>query len=177
MTETLILVDENDNEIGTGEKLDVHRKGILHRCFSIFIFNHKGEVLLQKRAKTKYHSGGLWTNTCCGHPKAGESTETAAHRRLKEEMGFDCPMSEKFTFIYRAELDNGYTEHELDHVFTGQFDGEINPNPDEADDYAWRPLDEIHDEINRHPERFTVWSALAFNEMLLREALLNSNDD
>ena len=176
MSETLILVDENDTEIGTGEKLEIHRKGLLHRCFSIFIFNDNGEVLLQKRAETKYHSGGLWTNTCCGHPTVGETTDAAAHRRLKEEMGFDCPMTEAFTFIYRAELDNGYTEHEYDHVLTGQYDGDVTPTPEEADDYAWRSVDALHDEMNRFPDRFTVWSIIAFQEMLLRNALLTPND-
>ena len=171
MSETLILVDENDNEIGTGEKMAVHRTGQLHRCFSIFVFNSAREVLLQKRALSKYHSGGLWTNTCCGHPRPGETTEAAAHRRLEEEMGFDCAMSESFTFIYRAELDHSLTEHEFDHVFIGSYDGSVAPNPHEADDFAWRSMKSILDEMNAQPDRFTVWSVIAFKELVLRTAL------
>jgi isopentenyl-diphosphate delta-isomerase len=167
----LILVDENDMEIGEEEKMSIHRKGLLHRCFSIFVFNRAGEVLMQKRAQSKYHSGGLWTNTCCGHPIAGENTKSAAHRRLREEMGFDCEMSEAFTFIYRAELDHNLIEHEYDHVFIGHYDGEVQPSPKEAETYAWLSVDSVLEEMNRQPERYTVWSIIAFKELLLRNAL------
>jgi isopentenyl-diphosphate Delta-isomerase len=171
MTEMLILVDENDMEVGTKEKMSIHREGLLHRCFSIFVFNRAGEVLMQKRAPSKYHSGGLWTNTCCGHPVAGENTKSAAHRRLREEMGFDCDMSEAFTFIYRAELDHNLIEHEYDHVFIGHYDGDVQPSPEEAETYAWLPVDRVLEEMNRQPKRYTVWSIIALKELLLRNAL------
>ena len=171
MIEILILVDKNDTQIGTGEKMEVHRQGQLHRCFSIFVFNSKGEMLMQKRASTKYHSGGLWTNTCCGHPVDGETTDQAAHRRLKEEMGFDCTMTEKFTFIYHAELDHDLTEHEYDHVYVGQYDGPIHPNPEEADDYKWQKISDVESEMHRLPEHFTVWSKIALRELLSRNVL------
>jgi len=121
--ELVVLVDENDNEIGVEEKINAHRKGLLHRAFSIFVFNSKNELLLQKRAADKYHSGGLWSNTCCSHPRPGENLKDAAHRRLQEEMGFDCSLREVFSFLYKKSFDNGLTEHELDHVFFGKFDG------------------------------------------------------
>lgn len=165
MSEILILVDEHDHEIGTGEKMEVHRAGRLHRCFSIFVFNARGQLLLQKRAATKYHSGGLWTNTCCGHPRAGEELQAAAHRRLGEEMGFDCPLAEPFSFIYEAALDHGLTEHEYDHVLIGRYDGSIAPNPDEADGYAWEAVDDVRRDIAERPERYTVWSRIAFAEL------------
>src|SRR4030042_2763439 len=126
--EKIILVDENDREIGTEEKLKTHEQGKLHRAFSIFVFNSKGELLLQRRAKGKYHSGGLWTNTCCSHPREGEKLEEAVHRRLKQEMGLDCPLKEAFSFIYKVRFENGLFEHELDHVFIGRVDGK--PVPD-----------------------------------------------
>lgn len=165
MKQSLILVDEIDRQIGTGEKMDVHRKGLLHRCFSIFVFNDHGETLLQKRAATKYHSGGLWTNTCCGHPLDKEQTDSAAHRRLFEEMGFDCPLKEMFTFIYRAELDHGLKEHEFDHVYVGTYNGEIHPNPEEADGYRWADLKTVEKEIETIPDTYTVWSKIAFKKL------------
>ncbi len=164
--EHLILVDRNDVQIGKGEKLAVHQRGELHRCFSIFVFNDNRQVLMQKRARTKYHSGGLWTNTCCGHPRDGEKTDAAAHRRLYEEMGFECEMTEMLTFIYRAELDKGLIEHEFDHVFVGQYDGPVTPNPEEADGYMWSPVEEVRKELTAAPERFTVWSIIAFNKLV-----------
>lgn len=164
--EQLILVDGNDVQIGTGEKMDVHQRGVLHRCFSIFVFDREGRVLMQQRARTKYHSGGLWTNTCCGHPRDGEKTEDAAHRRLREEMGFDCEMKEALTFIYRAELDRGLIEHEFDHVFFGHHNGEVVPNPEEADGYRWSPVEEVLEEMNTAPERYTVWSIIALKKLI-----------
>jgi len=166
MAEMLILVDENDNQIGTGEKMEVHRAGKLHRCFSIFIFNSQGHVLMQKRAISKYHSGGLWTNTCCSHPRDGEDLAHSVHRRLQEEMGFDCEMEEVFTFIYRAELDHGLTEHEYDHVFIGKYDGPLTPNPEEADGYEWETVETVKKDMDRNPGRYTVWSIIAFNQLL-----------
>jgi isopentenyl-diphosphate Delta-isomerase len=166
MTEMLILVDEQDRQIGTGEKMEVHRKGLLHRCFSIFVFDERGRVLMQKRAAGKYHSGGLWTNTCCSHPRAGEELIDAAHRRLREEMGFDCELEERLTFVYRAELDNELTEHEYDHLLVGSWDGPVAPEPEEADGYEWIEVDELRDEISRRPERFTVWSRIAFDKLI-----------
>lgn len=161
MLEKIILVDKNDNKIGTGEKMQVHRDGTLHRCFSIFVFNSKNEMLLQKRAKEKYHCGELWTNTCCSHPRAGELLTEATHRRLQEEMGFDCELKEIGSFIYKAKFDNGLTEHEYDHVFTGKFDDEPKLNPEEADDYKWINLENLKKEIKKNPADFTVWFKIA----------------
>jgi isopentenyl-diphosphate delta-isomerase len=166
MTETLILVDEHDNPVGTGEKLDVHRRGLLHRCFSIFVLDAHGRVLMQKRAASKYHSGGLWTNTCCGHPVAGEEVADAARRRLGEEMGFECALEELFTFVYRAELDHGLTEHEFDHVFLGRYEGPLTPDPEEADGYSWERVAFVADDMERRPEVYTVWSRIAFARLL-----------
>jgi isopentenyl-diphosphate delta-isomerase len=165
MEETLILVDPSDNQIGTGEKTAVHRQGQLHRCFSIFVLNSQGEVLLQKRAASKYHSGGLWTNTCCGHPREGEGTADAAHRRLREEMGFDCKLNEALSFIYQAALDNGLVEHELDHVFIGRYDGAVYPNPEEADAFKWVAIADLVRHMKRNPEHYTVWSTIAFEKL------------
>ncbi|WP_445496414.1 isopentenyl-diphosphate Delta-isomerase [Photorhabdus sp. SF281] len=135
MDEMLILVDKYHNPIGSAGKMDVHQKGMLHRAFSIFIFHNKGNLLLQKRATTKYHSAGLWTNSCCGHPRVGEALDTAAHRRLGEEMGFDCPLKKVLSFIYHATLPNTLIEY--DHIFIGQFDKELKINSDEVSDYKW----------------------------------------
>ncbi len=166
MAEMLILVDENDRQIGTEEKIKAHEEGKLHRAFSIFIFNSKGEMLLQKRAKTKYHSGGLWTNTCCSHPRDGERIEEAVHRRLKEEMGFDCELEEKFHFIYKVKLDHGLTEHEFDHVFVGKYDGEVKPNPEEADDFKWINMETLKKDLEEHPENYTEWFKIAIQKFL-----------
>ena len=138
MQEKVILVDEQDQEIGEEEKMRAHREGRLHRSFSIFIFNSKGEMLLQKRAKDKYHSGGLWTNTCCGHPRSGEKTQEAAVRRLKEEMGFDCALVhlKSAGFIYKVKV-NDLFEYEYDHIFVGKFNQAPRPNPQEVESYQW----------------------------------------
>ena len=157
MSEMVVLVDENDREIGTEEKMEAHEEGRLHRAFSIFIFNSKGEMLLQRRAFGKYHSGGLWTNACCSHPKPNESVERAAHRRLREELGFDCKLTERFCFIYKARLDHGLIEHEFDHVLTGNHDGEIVPNGDEVSEILWITIDDLKSEMRRHPNDFTEW--------------------
>jgi isopentenyl-diphosphate delta-isomerase len=166
MNEMVILVDETDKEIGTEEKMKTHKEAKLHRAFSIFVFNSKGEMLLQKRAKSKYHSGGLWSNACCSHPRPGEDTMQAAHRRLMEEMGFDCDLQEAFNFIYKANLDHSLTEYEYDHVFIGKYDGKIKLNPEEAEDFKWISIDVLKENIEKHPEKYTVWFKCALIEVL-----------
>src|SRR5205085_4273578 len=141
LVEQVILVDECDRELGVSEKLQAHRAGALHRAFSIFIFDADKRLLLQKRAQTKYHSAGLWSNTACGHPRPGEPTEAAAHRRLREEMRFDCALRPAFQFLYRAELSGGLVEHEYDHVFVGEFDDEPVPDRAEVEDWRWVRMD------------------------------------
>ncbi len=153
----LILVNSNDNIVGFGEKTQVHKEGKLHRCFSTVVFNQKKELLLQKRAEGKYHCGNLWSNTCCGHPYAKEETERAAHRRLQEEMGFDCQLKEVTVFHYRAEFDNGLIENEIDHLFVGQYDGEINPNPQEVGDIKWISLENLKKDMALNPNIYTPW--------------------
>jgi isopentenyl-diphosphate delta-isomerase len=165
-TQKVILVDENDREIGLEDKLKAHQNGAkLHRAISIFVFNSKGETMLQQRAMTKYHSKGLWSNTCCSHPYPGESIEAAAHRRLQEEMGFDCPMHEVFAFTYKADVGNGLTEHEYDHVLFGSYDGEPKPNSEEAMGYRWVSLDELSNEIRENPTMFTPWLRLIIDRV------------
>ena len=154
--EQLILVDNHDKSIGIAGKEEVHRKGLLHRAFSVIIFNKTGEMLLQQRALSKYHSAGLWSNACCGHPRPGEETKAAAQRRLKEEMGFSCNLKERFSFIYRVELDN-LTEYEYDHVFTGVWEGVPQPAPDEAMDWKWIDMKELKSEIKKEPQKFSYW--------------------
>lgn len=160
--EEVILVNEQDEETGTLEKMEAHRKGILHRAFSIFIFNHKNEMLLQQRAANKYHSGGLWTNACCSHPKPGELTYNAAIRRLKEELGFETKLEKIFHFTYKASFENGLTEHEFDHVFSGVYNGEINFNRSEVKDVCFRSMEEIESNLQTHPKKFTPWFLIAF---------------
>lgn len=155
--EKVILVDAQDNELGTMDKLEAHQKGLLHRAFSVFVFNNKNELMLQQRALNKYHSGGLWTNTCCSHPRPNEVPETGIHRRLKEEMGFDCELNYVFKFLYKAELDKGLTEHELDHVFIGRYDGEPNLNPEEACNWRFMQIESIEEDIKQAPEKYTEW--------------------
>jgi len=164
--EYVVLVDELDNELGLMEKMEAHEKGLLHRAFSVFTFNDKGELLLQRRAFSKYHSGGLWSNTCCSHPRSGETAIDAAHRRLQEEMGFDCELTKVFDFIYKKELDQGLTEHELDHVFIGTYNGETKINPDEVHEVKSIPLDELSTDIVEHPEHYTEWFKICLAETL-----------
>jgi isopentenyl-diphosphate Delta-isomerase len=135
----------------------VHQRGALHRAFSIYLFDSNGRLLLTRRAAGKYHSGGLWTNTCCSHPRPGEALEDAARRRLLEETGIDCALTRRFHFIYRAELDNGMIEHELDHVFVGTFDGEPRLDPSESDAYEWVDPRALVRDVADHPERYSVW--------------------
>lgn len=159
--ERVILVDEHDRELGVSEKLAAHTAGRLHRAFSIFIFNSEGRLLLQRRAKAKYHSGGLWSNTCCGHPRPDESTRAAARRRLREEMNFDCELSAAFEFIYRAELANELVEHEYDHVFVGEFDGAFIPEASEVEDWKWTTPCELRRDVRERPEEYTYWLSVA----------------
>ncbi|MGD1844654.1 MAG: isopentenyl-diphosphate Delta-isomerase [Salibacteraceae bacterium] len=164
--EKVILVDESDRPLGTMDKLEAHRQGVLHRAFSVFVFNEQNELLLQQRAHHKYHSGGLWTNTCCSHPRPGEEVMDAAHRRLVEEMGFDCPIEFKFSFIYKKVLDNELTEHELDHVLVGQFSDAPEVNPDEVGGWRYVDLETLMKEINLYPERFTEWFKLSIDRVV-----------
>ncbi len=162
----VILVDKNDKEVGIGEKIKTHKEGKLHRAFSIFVFNSKSELLLQKRTKSKYHSGGLWTNTCCSHPIPGESVEETAHRRLKEEMGFDCNLKEIFSFTYKVKFENNLFENEYDHVFIGNFDGKPNPNPEEVDDWKWINLEKLKNDIRENPDRYTYWLKTSIDKII-----------
>jgi len=166
MPEKVILVDKDDKEIGIGEKIKTHKEGKLHRCFSVFIFNSKNELLLQRRARSKYHSGGLWTNTCCSHPRPNEPTEKSVHRRLKEEMGFDCEVKEIFSFIYKVKFDNGLWEHEYDHVFFGKFDGEPKPNPEEVDEWKWVSLEKLKKDIQENPDNYTYWLKKSIDKVI-----------
>ena len=163
----VILVDEQDNEIGTMEKLQAHMEGQLHRAFSIFLFNDKNEMLLQKRAEDKYHSGGLWTNACCSHPAPNESLEAATKRRLVEELNVhDVDMKKEFFFVYKTEFENGLTEHELDYVFTGVYNDFPEIIPEEASAYRFVSLPDLQKEISQMPKRFTHWFKLALPLLL-----------
>jgi isopentenyl-diphosphate delta-isomerase len=155
--EEIILVDENDKEIGAEEKIKAHREGKLHRAFSILVFNPKGEMLLQKRSERKYHSGGLWTNACCSHPRFGETIEKAVHRRLKEEMGFDCRLKKIFSIKYKIKLDNNFSENEFDHVFIGKFKGDPEPDPDEVSGWKWIKMKRLEDDVKKNPGKYTEW--------------------
>jgi len=161
----IILVDKKDNEIGVGEKLKVHQEGKLHRAFSIFIFNSKGEMLLQKRAKTKYHSPGLWTNTCCSHPGPNKNLEEEAKRRLKEEMGINCQLKEIFSFIYKVNL-GSLIEHEFNHVFIGKFNGKPIANSKEADDWEWINTKELKKDVRKNPGKYAYWFRLILDRVL-----------
>lgn len=162
MNELLILVDENDNETGSMNKLAAHQSGALHRAFSVFIFNQKGEILLQQRADEKYHSAGLWSNTCCSHPVKGESVNDAVSRRLKEEMGIVCTTQFQFSFIYRAALGNGLTEHELDYVYFGKSDAVPVPDPNEVKDWQYVHPEKLKEEIISQPHKYSVWLKICF---------------
>lgn len=167
MSEEVILVDERDREIGRAEKMQAHREGRLHRAFSIFVFNDAGLLLLQKRAAAKYHSGGLWSNTCCGHPRPGETVAAAARRRLREELNFACELREVSQFLYRVEFDNQLIEHEFDHVLIGRFSGEPVPEPSEVDDWRWCEVEELRRDLCARPGAYTYWLRLALAENLL----------
>jgi len=169
----IVLVDETDTEVGLMGKMEVHTKGLLHRAFSVFIFNSKNEMLLQRRAISKYHSGGLWTNACCSHPYPGETVHDAAKRRLNEEMGFNTELKYAFNFTYMASLDKGLIENEYDHVFIGRYDGAVQLNMNEVGDYCYRSIEEIKLELSAHPLKYTAWFHIAFP--LLEEYLSKLN--
>ncbi len=165
--EQVILVDHEDRQIGLEEKLKAHQNGgKLHRAFSIFVFNSKGETMLQQRAQSKYHGGGLWSNTVCSHPRLGETPLDAAHRRLQEEMGFDCDMREVFAFEYEAKMDKGLTEHEYDHVIFGNYDHAPKPNPEEVQAWKWIGLDELKGDIAKNPDSYTPWLRIVMDDII-----------
>ena len=170
--EQVILVDEKDNPIGLMEKQAAHVTPHLHRAFSVFVFNSKGELLMQQRALSKYHSPGLWTNTCCSHPRAGETLEEATSRRLMEEMGMTCEMHEVYTFIYKAPVGQGLTEHEFDHVWIGQSDDTPNINREEVESWKYMSLNDLKKDISIHPELYTEWFKITFEEMSRHAELL-----
>lgn len=162
--EQVILVDQLDNPLGTMGKMEAHEKAVLHRAFSVFIMNDKGETMLQQRAADKYHSPCLWTNTCCSHQRPGESNIEAGKRRLREEMGFETELRELFSFIYQAPFDNGLTEHELDHVMIGYYNEEPAINGDEVMDWKWMKPESIKQDMTERPERYTAWSRIIFDK-------------
>lgn len=169
MEEQVILVNEQDVPTGTMEKLQAHREGRLHRAVSVFVFNEKGEMLLQKRAAEKYHSANLWSNACCSHPRESESAVACAHRRLREEMGFDCELTFRFPFTYKAALDHGLTEYEYDHVFFGSFSGVPNPDPAEVCGWKYLSMEEITKQLKQNPEDFTTWFRLILQDGKVRQ--------
>jgi len=167
MKEKVILVDDNDKEIGVEEKMKAHENGgKRHRAFSVFVFNSEKETLLQKRADGKYHWGGVWSNTCCSHPRPEEEVEDAAHRRLQEELGFDCDLKEAFVFNYKAQFENGLWENEVDHVFVGRYEGEVKPNSKEVSDYKWIKVKELTKELEEKPSEYTPWLKIAFEKLI-----------
>ena len=171
--EHVILVDEQDNEVGTMEKMEAHQKGELHRAFSVLLFSSKGEILLQKRAKTKYHSGGLWTNACCSHPQPNESMADATARKLLQEMGIALRLEFAFKFIYQTKLDRNFFEHECDHVFIGVFDGEPIVNAEEVEDWKFANLLSLRKDVSQNPDSYTYWFRLIINHPELDQNLQN----
>jgi isopentenyl-diphosphate Delta-isomerase len=161
----VILVSEQDEQTGVMEKIEAHQKALLHRAFSVFIFNENGEMLLQQRAFGKYHSPGLWSNACCSHPQPGEETVAAAMRRVNEELGITIPLEKRFHFIYKAEFENGLTEYEFDHVFTGQFNQAPAINKEEVNDYCYKSMREIKESLQTHSQKYTAWFKIAFPEI------------
>jgi isopentenyl-diphosphate delta-isomerase len=168
MEENVILVDVLDNQLGLMPKMEAHEKAVLHRAFSVFIFNDEGKLMLQQRAAHKYHSPLLWTNTCCSHQRDGESNIEAGKRRLIEEMGFKTNLKEIFSFVYKAPFDNGLTEHELDHVMIGNFNGTPKINPDEVASYKWMTLEAVKKDIELQPKLYTAWFKIIFKESYLK---------
>ena len=166
MTEYVVLVDELDNKVGLMEKMEAHINPTLHRAFSIFIFNSKNEMLLQQRALSKYHTPGLWTNTCCSHPRDGESLHDATKRRLQEEMGMQCELKEAFSFIYKADVMQGLVEHEFDHVFIGTSDDLPIINKEEVESFRYDTVENIKADIERNPQNYTAWFKIAFDKLL-----------
>lgn len=164
--ENVILVDKNDKELGLMEKMEAHKKAVLHRAFSVFIFNSEGKLMLQQRALHKYHSPGLWTNTVCSHPRSGETTSEAAHRRIVEEMGFDCDFEEAFSFVYNADVGQGLTEHEFDHVFIGESDKQPEINSDEVASWKYVDLEWLEKDVKENSEDYTIWFKIALAEVI-----------
>lgn len=164
MEEHVILVDEQDNQIGLMPKMEAHEKAQLHRAFSVFIFNDKNELMLQQRAASKYHSPLLWTNTCCSHQRNGETSLEAGVRRLQEEMGFICDLEEVFSFIYKAPFDNGLTEHELDHVMVGRYNNSPIINKEEVEAYKWMTLEQVKKDMDKNPDTYTAWFKIIFEK-------------
>lgn len=164
--EQVVLINEQDQVQGLMGKMQAHKEGILHRAFSVFIFNNKNEMLLQQRAYGKYHSPGLWTNTCCSHPRENETYQDAAHRRIQEEMGFDCELKPVFHFIYKADVGLGLIEHELDHVFVGNFEGTPIPNPEEVASFKWISIDNLLKDLTQNPENYTEWFKIILNQYI-----------
>lgn len=162
--ELVILVNEKDEQIGLMPKMEAHEKALLHRAFSVFVFNDKKELLIQQRALDKYHSPGLWTNTCCSHQREGETNVQAGERRLMEEMGFTTPLKDSISFIYKAPFDNGLTEHEYDHILLGDFNDEPNINPEEVAAYKWVELDALKSDIANNPQEYTAWFKIIFDK-------------
>lgn len=160
--EEVILVNEDDEVLGTMPKMEAHEKAVLHRAFSVFVLNGEGQLMLQQRAADKYHSPLLWTNTCCSHQRMGETNIEAGRRRLREEMGFETDLKDLFSFIYRAPFDNGLTEHELDHVLLGNYSGEPRINPEEVASWKWMGLEEVRDDLQAHPANYTAWFRIVF---------------
>jgi len=168
MFENVILVDAHDTPVGSMEKMEAHLKGELHRALSVLVFNSNGQIMLQQRAFTKYHTPGLWSNTCCSHPRPGEVSIEAAMRRLNEEMGFSIQLEKVFDFIYKAHFANGLIEHEFDHVFFGTFDGAPHINPDEAHAYKWISPEDLMEDIRSSPEMYTVWFRIIMEKIAER---------
>ena len=164
--EQVILVDKDDCEIGLMEKMEAHKQSVLHRAFSVFLFNPQGKMLLQQRALTKYHSAGLWTNTCCSHPRPGETLENAVSRRLIEEMGITTKVFKAFDFIYQAELPDNLNEYEFDHVFIGNYDADVRPNHLEVANFVYQSIEEVEANLQSHPEKYTVWFKIAFPKVV-----------
>jgi len=162
--EQVILVDEQDNQIGLMPKMEAHEKAQLHRAFSVFVFNKDKELMLQQRAASKYHSPLLWTNTCCSHQRDGETSIEAGKRRLQEEMGFVCELEEVFSFLYKAEFDNGLTEHELDHVMIGSFENDPIINKEEVESFKWMKLEDVKNDIENNPNEYTAWFKIIFEK-------------
>lgn len=162
--ENVILVNEKDEQIGLMPKMEAHEKALLHRAFSVFVFNQKNELMLQQRAAHKYHSPLLWTNTCCSHQRPGETNIQAGKRRLQEEMGFVTELEDKVSFIYKAPFDNGLTEHEFDHVMVGHYEDDPVLNPDEVAAWKWMPLEEVRTDIKSRPEIYTEWFKIIFDK-------------
>jgi isopentenyl-diphosphate delta-isomerase len=162
--ENVILVNEKDEQIGLMPKLEAHEKAVLHRAFSVFVLNTNNEIMLQQRAHQKYHSPLLWSNTCCSHQRDGETNIEAGYRRLFEEMGFETDLKELFHFIYKAPFDNGLTEHELDHVMIGYYNDEPKINIEEVENWKWMSIDDVKNDIQLHPEIYTVWFKIIFDE-------------